>query len=269
MTEARTVRSTGATIYYEVYGEGPPVLIAPGAEESPMHFWQNIPALVLAGYQVIPFSLRGHYNAPCSPGFAHPRYFIDDALAILEAEGIPRAAFICESMGGFAGMPLAAKHPERVSALILMGSTAAVYSEQNYQVNVQACDQIFASLRKAHPRTAWGLAAPGGELDFLDYQVTMLSSPDGIVTIPTLLLHGMLDLDIWLTPDDLRGYAVPTLIVGGDQDTFLGEGFQRHLVTLIPGAELSDLQETGHRPFWTHPERFNQVAIEFLKKSGW
>jgi pimeloyl-ACP methyl ester carboxylesterase len=267
--EGRTVQSTKAEIYYEVYGDGPAILLVPGGEECPLHWWQNIPHFVRSGYRVLAMSLRGHWNSPCPPGYAHPRYFTDDALAILDNERIEQAAFICESLGGYVGTRMAVYHPERVAALVLMGSTGAIYSQENYATHHHALAFFEDAKKRSLPRPLPDFNRPGAEMRLLEHMLTMLSSPDGIWAMPLNMLEGMADKDIWIMPEDLGGYTVPTLVVGGDNDDFLGRGFQRHLVTLIPGAELSSLNDTGHNPYWEKPEECNAVCVEFLKRHGW
>lgn len=252
-----------ATVYYEVYGEGPAVLFAPGGEEIPLHFFQNIPAFVNAGFTVLVMSLRGHFMSTCPPADCHPQHFETDIEAILDQEGIERAALIGESLGGFGTMRFAARRPDRTACQVLMGSSAAVWSEQNYGATSQAVETFLGRLKSGDPRRA-----PADPMALLDRNLTLLTSEDGLIAIPVNIVLHMLDESLWLKPAELEGYDIPTLIIGGDEDDFLGRGFQRHLVDLIPGARLGELMATGHRPYWSHPQAFNDEAIRFLKKSG-
>lgn len=268
VAESRTVRSTRATIYYEVYGDGPCIVMIPGGYETHLAFWKNVPYFVQAGYRVVTTNLRGHFQSPCADGDLSFRYHADDIAAVLAQEKIDRAALIGWSMGGFGAVRLAVEQPERVAAVVLMGSTAGVYSEQNYAANGHAVDQVYDWLRTGGP-WPFDMHVPNAPDAFLRRQLQMLHSQDGFLPGPSVLVTMMMDRAVWLTPEQLRGYRVPTLIVGGDGETFLPARFQRHLATLIPGAELSEFQEAGHNPHWEDPERFNRTTATWLRSKGW
>jgi pimeloyl-ACP methyl ester carboxylesterase len=263
--ESRLVSSVRASIYYEVYGRGPCVLFVPGGYETHLAYWKNVPAFVEAGYRVITTNLRGHFQSPCAPQDLDFRHHPRDIAAVLDAEGIARAALVGWSMGGFGALRLAVEQPHRVAAIVLMGSTAGVYSPRNYAANCTA-------VQKVRGWTGVDAQRLGSSFDsdtFLRRQLQMLHSRDGALPGPVEMLDAMTDRQAWLEPDSMRGYETPTLIVGGDHDTLLGGGFQRHVAELIPGAQLSELQSTGHNPHWESPEHFNNTTITWLRTRGW
>lgn len=263
--ESGLVESYRASIYYEAYGSGPCVLFVPGGYETHLAYWKNVPAFVKAGYRVITTNLRGHFQSPCADADVAFCHHHRDIEAVLDDAGIERAALVGWSMGGFGALRLAVQRPPRVAALVLLGSTAGVHSQANYETTRRAVEMV---------RNWTGAAAQrfdvAGEPDaFLRRQLQMLHSADGSLPGPVSMLDAMLERSAWLEPEALQGYATPTLIVGGDHDTLLGGGFQRHVAELIPGATLSPLQDTGHNPHWEKPEAFNQTTIEWLRSRGW
>jgi len=64
--------------------------------------------------------------------------------AIVDAAGWPESAFVCQSLGAWAGLPVAVCSPEHVSCLFVHGSPTPVYSEQRWRV-MQRADGIFLS----------------------------------------------------------------------------------------------------------------------------
>jgi pimeloyl-ACP methyl ester carboxylesterase len=267
--QSRRIRSGAAEIYYETYGDGPPLLIVPGLAEVSFHYFQNIPHLVQAGYRVVVMNLRGHFLSPAPDRYCHPRYFADDIQAILDAEQIERIVLLCESAGGWGGLRFSARAPERVAGLLLMGSPAGVYSDQNFELVMRAVNGIGALIASGAGRPL-KLDEPGSSMRFLSRQLSLLSSNDGgPFPCSYAYLCTMIDKSSWLMPEELAGYSVPTLIVGGDEDGFLTPGFQRHVAELIPGAVLSDFQDSGHEPYWEQPERFNRVVCDWLAQLGW
>ncbi|MEM8986913.1 MAG: alpha/beta hydrolase [Pseudomonadota bacterium] len=265
--ESRHTQSTDAKIYYEVYGAGPLVLIVPGLAEVPMHYFQNIPALVNAGFRVAVMSLRGHFMTAANDDACHPMLFADDILAVCANENETSVSLICESAGGWGGLRVANDRPDLVKSLLLMGSPAGAYSDENYTVVFNAIETRKARTANSDDSSGTALDGPNAARDLLCRQLAMLSaSQQAPVPFPRTYLETMCDKSTWLTQEDLRNYRVPTLIVGGDNDAFLEAGFQRHVATLIPGAELSDFMDAGHEPYWEQPDRFNNVAISWLQR---
>jgi 3-oxoadipate enol-lactonase len=268
VAESRIAQSNKAEIYYEVYGEGPCVIMVPGGFETHIAFYGNVPAFVQAGYKVITTNLRGHFQSPCKTGDLSFLHHPSDIEAVMDQEDIERAALIGWSMGGFGSVRFALTNPARAAAVVLMGSTAGVWSEENYANNGVAIDKVMADVAKGGP-WHFDMKQPDAERAFLRRQLQMLHSDDGFLPAPLVLLPMMMDKDIWLKPNEIASYTTPTLFVGGDTDSFLPAGFQRHTATLVPGAELSDFQNGGHSPHWEDPERFNETTITWLKSSGW
>jgi len=262
--ESRRVSSGAAEIYYESYGNGPALLLIPGAFDNLLHWSLNVPALVQAGYRVLAMNLRGHFLSPCPDAFTHFRYHSGDIEAVLLAENLDEVAILASSFGGFGAVRFARSHPEVTRAIVLSGSTCGVFSERNYANNAAAVaglEGLFASGSLLPARVT--------EIDgmqFLYRQMSRLGSTDGFLSCPFQAVKSMDDRASWLTPADLSNYTIPTLLVGGDSDDLLSHGFQRETVTLLPGAELSDYSDSGHRPFWEMPDRYNDVAREFLQR---
>jgi pimeloyl-ACP methyl ester carboxylesterase len=261
--ESRRVSSGTAQIYYEVYGCGPAVLLVPGALDNVLHWSFNIPHFVHAGYRVIAVNLRGHFLSPCANDDAHFKFHADDLAAVLANEGIAAVAILASSFGGFGALRLALQRPSLVKALVLSGSTAGVYSERLFEGNRAAVDGFAKQISLAQsPQADFTLVTRPHA--FLYRQLSQLGSDSTGYSCPLAALLSMNDRSSWLTHPVLAAFTTPTLLVGGDAETVLRQGFQRELVTLIPGARLSDWMDSGHVPFWEDPARYNAIVSEFL-----
>ena len=267
IAEGKTITSGPATIYYESYGptEAPVILMVPGGDETHIHWYQNVPYFVNAGYRVIATNLRGHLLSPCPPWFCHYRYFEQDLAAVLDAEDVATTALVCCSLGGWGGFRLALNRPERVHALVTCGSTLGVEYRAAHGERDSTSSAAMSALLAGRPRPPDFSSAR----NFLDRYLCMLGSEDGVASAPPALLMSVNRVEDWLQPADIADYNVPTLLVGGDHDTFIGEGFQREVAKVVPGAELSDFMDAGHRPFWEYPDRFNDTVAAWLAEKGW
>jgi pimeloyl-ACP methyl ester carboxylesterase len=114
----------GVRIYYEVEGEGPPILLAHGLTGNTT-FWRGYGYVepLKDKFRVILFDARGHGKSdkPHEPAAYDLRLMVGDALAVLDTLGIGRAHFWGYSMGAAIGLGLAQQFPERLTSLIAGG----------------------------------------------------------------------------------------------------------------------------------------------------
>ncbi|MBV4412466.1 alpha/beta hydrolase [Enterobacteriaceae bacterium YMB-R22] len=255
------VNKSDATLYYEVTGEGFPVIFLHGGGGNTLCWFQQVP-FFSQYYKVITVDLRGFKNSRCDPACVHTRYFPDDLRAVMDAEGIDRAALVCQSLGAWAGLPLAVSAPERVASLFITGSPTPAYSPENWQVLKTAGDTFNQGKFGGTGRnggTGWNRAflELNPELFFLYSQIKRLNGPFDACT--------MQDEEVKLYPRDFASYRVPTLIGGGSHDDFLTPDSHKHVATLIPGAEIYTFENAGHSPYYETPEEYNKVLYEFLR----
>ncbi|MDM0033444.1 alpha/beta hydrolase [Variovorax sp. J22P271] len=251
--------SKGVKLYYEVHGEGRPIVFVHGGGGNTLSWFQQVPHFAKQ-YRVITVDLRGFKNSKCPVEDVHPRYFPDDMRAVLDAEGIDKAAFVCQSLGAWAGLPLAARHPDRVASLVLTGTPTPAYSEQNWKVLRESGERF---MNRTGRGVATGFLAPhfieqNPSMKFLYDQIRLLNQPFNA--------RRMQDDDVKLHPQDFEGYRVPTLMMGGALDVFLTPDSHRHVATLIPGAELYEFLQSAHSAYFEEPEHFNRVVGEFLAR---
>ncbi len=108
----------GARIYYEIEGEGSPVVfVNPGALDC--RIWDPQWAAFVARHRVLRYDPRGFRGSSRPDGpFSHTR----DLRALLDFAGVSRAHVIGSSFGGSLALDFAAAHPGRVASLVLVGA---------------------------------------------------------------------------------------------------------------------------------------------------
>lgn len=113
----------GVHLYYEDLGSGPAVLLSHSCFCDGRQ-WPQGPTLLDAGYRVLNLDHRGHGR---SGPYRQPFTMWDlaeDLVAVLDDAGVDSATLVGLSIGGFASIRAALRHPHRVAALVL-ASTAA------------------------------------------------------------------------------------------------------------------------------------------------
>ena len=135
------VENMGARLYYEVHGTGHPLIFVHGGGGNTLVWYQQVPHFS-KDYKVITIDLRGFKKSACPPDLVHPRFFPDDLRAVMDAEELPAAALVCQSLGAWAGLPSAVRSPDRVSCLFISGSPTPAYSTENWAV-LRSSGDIF------------------------------------------------------------------------------------------------------------------------------
>ena len=248
-----TVGTEGATLYYEVHGDGPAVVFAHGRGGNAASWWQQVPAFAET-YRVVVFDHRGFGRSRCEAEHFSCDPFADDILAILDAEGIEKAALVCQSMGGWGGLKLAAIHPKRVSALVLSNTpggvdtpavTAAIEHLASGAIPPGSA-QLGASFKAANPEAAYLCAQISGlNANFpKDFQ--------------------RLTRAHFVTEEELAAFAVPTLVITAPEDLLFPPPVMAEAARAIPGASLIELPNCGHSPYFEKPDAFNEMVLKFL-----
>jgi len=120
--ERLSIDRPGLRLDGEAAGDGSPVLLLHGLSATRRYVLHGSTALARADRRVVSFDARGHGESDPAPDPAAYRYadMADDAVAVLDAAGIDRAALVGHSMGAATAVRLALEHPERVGALVLV-----------------------------------------------------------------------------------------------------------------------------------------------------
>ncbi|MDJ0356706.1 alpha/beta hydrolase [Paenarthrobacter sp. PH39-S1] len=115
-----TIGRDGGKIAFEVTGEGPLVLCVPGMGDLRSSFRRVTPILTASGYRVAMMDLRGHGGSSSSFPSYDDEALAGDIVALIEHLGAP-AAVLGNSMGAAGAVIAAARRPDLISALVLIG----------------------------------------------------------------------------------------------------------------------------------------------------
>lgn len=257
-----SVVRAGAEIYYECRGEGPALVFAHGAGGNAASWWQQVPEFVERGFQVLSFDHRGFGRSVAPADALSLSEFVPDLEAMLDAEGIERAALVCQSMGGWSGLPFALAHPDRVRALVLCGTPGGIWT-----------DEVAAALAGVGERiqAAGGLSGPGGPAlgrSFAEKEPRLAFLYDQLSAFNVLDLQPLLGQigSVRIDAASLDGYRTPTAVLMGHEDVLFPPEAMRSVASMIPDAELVEFPTAGHSTYFEQPDRFNEVIAEFLAK---
>jgi pimeloyl-ACP methyl ester carboxylesterase len=241
----------GIAIHYDVDGAGPAMLLSHGFASSSHMFAGNVPALA-PDHTVITWDLRGHGGSdyPDDPHAYSAALAVDDMVALLDMVAAERAVLVGHSLGGFLSLALHLAHPDRVAALVLVGTGPGYRrAEGREQWNVMA-------ERFAESFTARGLDGMRGSEELA---VGAHRDASGLVHAARGILPQHDDEVLASLPT----IKVPTLVVVGSNDSgFLASS--EYMAAKIPDATLVVVAGAGHAPNVTHATEFDTHLRAFL-----
>ena len=265
-TETGFAEVNGARLYYEVAGEGHPlVLIHAGICDSRMwdQQWDTFAQL----YRVIRYDVRGCGKSAIPPGpFAHR----DDLDALLRFLSVDKAFLIGVSNGGRIAIEFTLEHPDRVAALIPVAS--GIGGAEPTETLVKAWEEVDAAFSA-------GDIARANEIELQAWVDGPSRTPDQVDPAVRERVREMNANNFALLTEEaqevrleppalsrLEDIRVPTLVIVGDHDQPHVLASADLLATGIVGAKKVVISGTAHLPSMEQPEEFNRVVLDFLQK---
>jgi len=224
--------------------------------------WRKVMGPLAARYRIHVIDLPGFgfSDKPDDASYDTP-WLAGAVLGYLDAERIPRAVLVGNSMGGAVATEAAILRPERVAALVLLGAAGLPEAEVDgrpLSYRVLAWPVIGPVLRELPAR---GRVRAG--LRKAVYDPSIITDADVDAYYAPLRSSGgtnafLARLD-QKTPEDraarVRTIRAPTLVITGDTDRLVPPATARRYHELIAGSELLVLEQTGHVPQEERPER--------------
>jgi len=269
----RYARSGEASIAYQAIGDGPlDLLFLPGWISQVEHLWE-LPALrrylerLAAFSRVIVFDRRGGGLSDRVLGEYSLEQDAEDALAVLDAAGSERTALLTYSLGGPAGVLLAAEHPDRVGALIMYASVARTSWAPDYDWALRSDERIEAAERGV---AIWG--EPDNPA-LAQFAPSMADDPALAAWFARLqrlaaspgearaMARAAVDLDV---REHLSRISVPTLIMHRRGELVWDLRHSRYLAEHISGARYVELEGNDSFPFMGDMDAILEEIEEFL-----
>ena len=257
----------GAQIHFEVAGDGPAfVMIHAGVADSRQ--WNNEFPYFSARYRLLRYDMRGYGKSePVAGDFRH----IDDLTALLDALKFsePLVLMGC-SMGGGLAMDFTLAHPDRVRALIMVGS-----GPSGLELDVPRSPK-FAEAEKAWEagdmdrvaeiETQIWFDGEGRTPEQVDQAMRKLAFEMDRIA----LTHEKAELGKRLADAEtpaakrLAELKIPILIVVGEHDTPYILAAADHMAQQIAGARKVVVKDAAHLPNMDHPGEFRKIVEDFL-----
>ena len=257
------VLSDGAEIFYDISGDGPPVVLL---HPFPVHheFWLPITPFLSSRFRLIMPDLRGHGESDLGDGPATMQKHAEDIAKVMTAVEVDRAPIVGVSIGGYVIFEFWRRYRQRASALILCNTKAAADTTEARNGRLEVARDVLD--RGTEPFFEGMLQKVLGE-------TTSRSRPD--------LVEGALRMMRKMSAEDVaevqRGMAerpdsvstlktinVPTLMITGDEDKMTGVPEAEVMKQNISRSQLRVIPKAGHYSPWEQPEEVGKILRSFL-----
>ena len=268
----------GARLAFARLGEGPPLVKAANwlsHLELDWRFdvWRHWLGLFSEGRTLVRYDARGNGLSDWAPPAISFEHFVSDLATVFDAAGVERAPVVGLSQGAAVAAAYAARHPERVSALVLIGGCARgwrVKGKPNLTRQFEAMMVLMrqgwggrnAAFRRIFTTTFFPDATQELAEEFNELQ-RETTTPDNAAD----LLSALGDIDI---RGELSRVRVPTLVLHSREDAVVPMKDGVELASGIAGARFVPLESRNHVVLPTEPawSRFAAEIQTFLAQEA-
>ena len=229
----------GARLYYEIYGQGDPLLLIHGNGDSIEGFRKQIGAFS-RHHRVIAMDSRGQGKSELATTALTYEQMAEDSNALLDELALSRVRVLGWSDGGIIGLLLTIRHPDKVGMLAVMGANLQPEAAYPWAID---------GIARVRERLEAKLAA-GADPAPLQLQLQFLDLLGEQPHIPLA---------------DLGSITVPTLVMAADRDVIRDE----HTLSMfhaIPKSQLAIFPGATHIIPQQDPVRFNRTVLEFFDR---
>ncbi len=287
--ERGQLEARGFRIGYETFGDpcGRPLLLLPTWQIVHMRHWKmQVPFLARRGFHVVAYDAAGNGLAERAED---PRAFgydtvVDQGIDLLDHLGIARADVLGFSRGCHYGLNMAARHPERVTRLVLIANgvdptkTPTPEEREAARVRFWTPRDTYAGWDKQNAhyyREHWREWLEFFFGEFFTEPHSTKGFDDtvgwGLETTPEILSRTGYDpalLSAVPLDEQVRRVRCPVLVIHGTDDHIAPVDASRALVAVRPDIELVELEGSGHGPHVREPVRVNLEVERFLGARG-
>lgn len=263
-----TMKINDLTMYYEIHGQGEPLVLIAGFSADHLT-WALVVEALAQHYQVILLDNRGAGQTDIPEGAYSIDQMADDVMALCAQLGIHQAHFVGNSMGGFIVQAIARRYASQVKSAVIANSAMNAHGcfKLYLHANLALLEAKVPLIPTIKSTCAWLFSyefiSQPGQLEMLIQ--LRLSNP-----YPFTLTgyHGQLAaLEAFNAQPWLQEIRVPTLVIGASQDIIFPPRLTQALHQHIPHAQYHEFEGSGHLPHVEDPERFVAVVQNFMKSA--
>ncbi len=254
------------TLYYEIHGEGEPLLLIAGLA-SDVQSWITVKKPLASRYKLILFDNRGVGRTTFTPGTISIEQMTEDVVRLLEHLEIKQTHVLGHSMGGMVAMNLSLKHPELVKKSVLAATSAKVNMRNTMQFRDWA-----TFLKEEMDMDLWfkNLFYWLYSDALFEKTSTIAAYLIGSLNYPYPIIYESFNQQVEAAigfdfTQNLSRITVPTLVLLAEDDKIFPVRQSSTTLGQIPQVSLKTIAEAGHSLHIEQPQATIKEVIDFLQ----
>ena len=251
--------------YYEIRGEGEPLLLVPGLGGT-CRTWDPVASELARDFTLIQFDNRGVGKSVSMRPAHNLRHLGADVIELLDYLQLDRCHVMGISLGGMIAVRLAVDHAPRIDRLVLVSCTDS-FSPYLRQISLLLAHALRKFSVETFLRTVELLGTAPAYLDAHAAEVEQQIRTKAACGFSKRALARQLRCLACSERDwDDAMISNPTLVLAGEHDALIPNCYARRMAQHIPGSEFHVIPGTGHNPFSDAPEEILPWVREFLMR---
>jgi 3-oxoadipate enol-lactonase len=254
----------GMELAYDESGSGVPLLLVHGWPHNRTLWSGQLSGLPTQARCIAP-DLRGFGDSSVREPYSIAQY-ADDLALLLDGLGLAQVVVCGLSMGGYVALSMLRRHRERLRGLVLVSTRATADTDEAREKRARLI--AFVEEHGVEALAGRQLRAMLGRTTFESHRPVRESLRELMASAPAAGVIGGLRAmaDRPDSTDLLATIDVPTLVVGGAEDTFTPPDELRGLAAAIPRSRFELIDGAGHVCAYERPGAFNHLVGEHLAR---
>jgi pimeloyl-ACP methyl ester carboxylesterase len=258
----------GHRTHYHEAGSGETVVFIHGSGPGVTGWanWRNALPVFAKHFYVLAPDVLGFGFSARPEGVQYGRdFWVDHLIAFLQAKGVKRCHLVGNSLGGALSLALAAREPQMVDRVVLMGAAGVTFPVTRGLEAVWGYEPSFEAMRELiAEHFAYDRSLATDDLVRMRYEASVQpgfqESYSSMFPAPY-----QRHLDALATPDDaIAAIVSPTLVIHGREDKVVPLATSLRLFELLPNADLHVFGKCGHWTMIEKRDEFNALVLQFL-----
>lgn len=267
---------SGVELHHVTAGAGPPLVFVHGAMGD-WRSWAPQWEAFVPQFRCTSYSRRySHPNDNTMPSPDHSALIeAEDLLGLLDALDIQRAVLVASSYGSFTALALAVAHPERVAAIVAVEPAMLCYADlseagraEHARFRAAVIEPANAAFRRGDDATAAAIMTGGinGATSAVNHGAAYDRRMQNVRAMRMLALSSN-EFPL-LPPERLAALPMPVMLLSGQDTPAIHAHTFTNVCAAMPQARVERVAGAGHGVSREQPERFNALALGFLREAG-
>jgi pimeloyl-ACP methyl ester carboxylesterase len=268
LPEDKSIKINGLILHYLDWGNfnATPMVLLHGLC-SHAHYWDSFARSIASEYRVLALDQRGHGDSGWAKSYG-PKEYVLDLEAFVDNLGLDKFVLIGHSMGGINAIIYAARHPDLISALVIVDIGPDIKASGIERMERERASEPEVFVSEAEVISYMKKIEPRQSDDFVRHQVkyALRRDEEGRLTFKydKKLQSTQLRSPDWLW-EYLNQVICPTLLVHGMESDMLATEVAHMMDGSLTFGSVVDVERAGHSVPGDNPHAFEAAVHEFLR----